>query len=316
MSLEQWETYYRGGMLATYPTAADGGFDREVRDAWVEFFSTLPAGARILDVGTGNGIVAMIAAETALAHGLDWEIDAADLARIDPMKHVPDAASRLAGITFHPGVATEHLPFAAESFDAVSGHYSLEYSDTAAALAEIHRVLKPGGSAQFILHHADSTLLLSARDTLRESGIALVDTQVFRRLHRLVSMDRIVPGETEEATEQLRVAIRTLKHAMEESRLSGTGHVLDVILDAVQKLLIARKEMSPTAVGLEVDRAEAEMRDSMSRLTDLIEHAKSKQGIEVIARDATAAGFQFVEHLPLFHAGTNLVGWQLLMQRP
>lgn len=315
MSLEQWETYHRGGMIATCPTGADGGYDLEVRDAWVDFFSMLPTSARILDVGTGNGVVAMIAAETALAQGLDWEIHATDLARIDPLRHVPDGARRLSGITFHPGVATERLPFESQSFDAVSGHYSLEYTDTAAALVAIHRVLKPSGSAQFILHHTDSKLLQSARHTLRESEIVLVETQVFRRLHRLVTMDRIVSGETQEATEELRAAIQVLKHAMEQSRLSGTGHVLNVALDAVQKLLMARKQMSPAAVGLEVDRAEAEMRDSVHRLNDLIEHAKSLQDMEALERGAASAGFSLIEHVPLYHAGINLIGWQLLLHR-
>lgn len=315
MSLDQWETYYRGGNIATYPTGPDGGYDLEVRDAWVDFFSLLPNGARILDVGTGNGAVAMIAAETARARGLAWEIHATDLARIDPLGDVPDGAKRLAGITFHAGVATEHLPFEPESLDAVSGHYALEYTDIAAALAAIHRALKPGGSAQFIIHHADSVLLQSAGLTLRESDMALVETEVFRRLHRLVTMDRIVPGETDAATEELRAAIRTLKQRMEQSRITGTGHVLDVVLDAVQKLLVARKEMSPAAVGLEVDRAESEMQGSVDRLNDLIRHARSQQDMEALEREAAVAGFSLVEYFPLYHAGSNLLGWQLLLHR-
>ena len=29
LSLEQWETYYRGGAISTCPTARDGGYDLE-----------------------------------------------------------------------------------------------------------------------------------------------------------------------------------------------------------------------------------------------------------------------------------------------
>lgn len=315
MSLEQWETYYRGGMIATCPTGPDGGYDLEVRDAWVEFFSMLPAQARILDVGTGNGVVALIAAETASAQGRNWEIHATDLAQIDPPRHVPDGARRLAGITFHAGVATEHLPFETESFDAVSGHYALEYTDTRAALAEIHRVLKPAGDAQFIMHHADSMLLQSARRTLREAEIVLVDTKVFRRLHRLVAMEQVVPVAAQRATAELRAAIHVLKQALEQSRQSGAGRVLSVALDAVQKLLAARKEMKPAAVGLEVDRAEAELRASVRRLNDLIEHARTQQDMEGIQKEAAAAGFSLIERTLQYHAGNNLVGWQLLLHR-
>ena len=69
------------------------------------------------------------------------------------------------------------------------------------------------------------------------------------------------------------------------------------------------------ALGLEVDRAEAEMRDSVQRLDDLIGRALGQQEIEALARDAAAAGFSLVEHFPLHHAGSNLVGWQLLLHR-
>ena len=31
---------------------------------------------------------------------------------------------------------------------------------------------------------------------------------------------------------------------------------------------------------------------------------------------AAAAGFTLIERLPQYHAGNNLVGWQLLLHRP
>lgn len=315
MSLQQWETYYRGGAIATCPTAADGGYDLEVREAWVQFFSTLPDGARILDVGTGNGVVAMIAAETAAARGRTWEIHATDLAQINPLRDVPDAARRLAGITFHAGVATEKLPFEASSFDAVSGHYSLEYADTAAALAEIHRVLKPGGDAQFIMHSPDSLLVRDAQRSLQQGQLVLGETKIFRRLHRLVTMETVVPGTTERITADLRAAIQALKQALAQAQKVGTGRVLAVTLDAVQKLLVARKTMTPSAVGLEVDRAEEDLRDSVRRLNDLLTHARSEQDMQEIEKQAAAAGFSQIERLPQYHAGSNLVGWQLLLHR-
>lgn len=316
MSLEQWETFYRGGLIATCPTSADGGYDLEVRDAWVEFFSMLPDGARILDVGTGNGVVAMIAAETATARGRTWTIDATDLAQINPLRDVPDGARRLAGISFHPGVATERLPFEAGSFDAVSGHYALEYTDTAAALAEIHRVMKPGGEAQFIVHHAESMLVKSARHSLQQADLVLVETKVFRRLHRLVTMENAVPGTTERVTDELRAAIQTLKQALHEVRQAGgTGRILSVTLDAVQKLLTARTNMKPESVGLEVDKAEASVRASVRRLNDLLGHARTEADMDELVKQTASAGFTRIEHKPQFHGGTNLVGWQLLFHR-
>lgn len=315
LSLEHWETYYRGGAIATCPMGPGGDYDLEVRQAWVEFFSTLPEGARILDVGTGNGVVALIAAETAVARGRNWDIHGTDLAQIDPPRHVQDGARRLAGITFHAGVATEHLPFEAESFDAVSGHYALEYTDTAAALAQIRRVLKPGGDAQFIVHNTDSLLVQSARQSLQQAELVLGETKVFRRLHRLVTMENVIPGTTERVTAELRAAIQALKRGLQQARQERTGLILSVTLDAVQKLLEARKEMRPQAVGLEVDRAEGELRASVRRLNDLLAHARSAQDMEGMEKDAAAAGFSLIERMPQYYGGTNLVGWLLQLHR-
>ena len=315
MSLEQWETYYRGGMLATGPTGPDGGYDFEVREAWVEFFSMLPEGARILDVGTGNGVVAKIAAETASARGRNWEIHATDLAQIDPPRHVRDGARRLAGITFHAGVATERLPFDAESFDAVSGHYALEYTDIPAALTEIHRVLKSPGDAQFVIHSADSVLVRSARNSLEEAALVLGVTKMYRRLHRLVTMERVATDALQRATDEVRAGIHVLKTALERAQQAGAGTVLSVTLDAVQKLLAARKDMKAQAVGLEVDKVEGELRASVRRLNDLMLHARTEQEMAKIEMDAAAAGFSLIERMPQYHAGKHVVGWQLLMHR-
>jgi SAM-dependent methyltransferase len=318
VSLEQWETYYQGGALATGPAGEDGLYDQEVRRAWTEFFSALPADARILDVGTGNGVIVLIAGEVAAARGARWEIHGTDLARIDPPQHVADGARRFAGVTFHPGVATERLPFDDGSFDAVSGHYALEYSDIPVALAQIHRVLKPGGDAQFVLHHVDSALLRTARRSMREADLVLKETRIYRRLHRLVSMDQVPQAVLDRATRELVAAIRQLKQELAQAQAlhPGAGRLLGVALDAVQKLLAARREERPEVVGIQVDRAEEEMRAAWRRLSDLVGHARSAEDLQNIQRDALALGFTLVEYMPLNHAVTNLVGWQLLLHRP
>jgi ubiquinone/menaquinone biosynthesis C-methylase UbiE len=314
LSVQQWETYHRGGAIATCPTAADGGYDLEVRAAWVEFFSTLPEAARVLDVGTGNGVVASIAAETGAVLGRRWEIHATDLADINPMRDVSDAQRRLAGITFHSRTPTERLPFESHYFDAVCGHYALEYTDVAAALAELHRVLKPGGNAQFIVHHVDSVLVQTARASMREADLVFTETKAYRRLHRLVAMEEVGP-RTQRTADEVRSIIRTLKKSLEEARARGEGRILAVALDGIQKLLTARKTLPAPAVALEVDRAEAEMRASVRRLNDLIEHARSAEAMDSIQATAEAAGFSLVEYLPQYHATRNLIGWQLLMHR-
>jgi ubiquinone/menaquinone biosynthesis C-methylase UbiE len=315
LSVKQWETYYRTGALATGPTGPDGLYDQEVRQAWTQFFSTQPDGARVLDVATGNGVVALIAADTAASLGRHWEIHAADLARINPLRDVPGGDNRLAGITFHGGTPTEQLPFEAESFDAVTGHYAIEYSDVPAALKEVFRVLKPDGNAQFILHNDQSALVGNARISLQEADYLFKETKVFRRLRHLVTLENVSKDVLERATTELRIAIKSLKQALERARQYGAGHILSVALDATHKLLMARKDNAPS-IEQEIDRVESDIRDSARRLNDLVASARNEEQMAQIEKQAAEAGFTQIERLPQYYAGGNLVGWLLLLHRP
>lgn len=314
MSLEHWEAYYRSGALAACPTSADGDYGGELRTIWVDFFAALPGDARVLDVATGNGAVALIAAETAAGSGRQWDIHGSDKAAIDPRRDVADGSRRMAGIRFHPDTATEALPFEDASFDAVGGQFALEYSDVPAALAELHRVLRPRGHAQFVLHHADSAFARAARRAVEEAAL-LSTHEVYPRLRRLVAMEQGSATVVEAAAADLRAAIRALKARLPEARAAGGGRVLEVALDAVQQLLTARKGGHSPKLAAEVDRAGAGLRASLARMEDLLSRASDRAGMEAIQGQAAAVGFGTIECLPVRQDG-DILAWQLLMQRP
>lgn len=92
---------------------------------------------RILDVGCGDGLCTRLTADLAAGHsviGLDWAA-------------APLAQARDRGLTLVRGsLGGSGLPFAAQSVDVVILSEVIEHLvDTDAALAELHRVLRPGG---------------------------------------------------------------------------------------------------------------------------------------------------------------------------
>jgi demethylmenaquinone methyltransferase / 2-methoxy-6-polyprenyl-1,4-benzoquinol methylase len=115
------------------------GQDPRWRRALVDALAPAP-GARVLDVATGTG---MVAAEL-LARCPDCTIVGLD----QSAEMLAGARGRFAGdgrVELIEGQA-ERLPFAQESFDALTFTYLLRYvEDPAATLRELARVVKPGG---------------------------------------------------------------------------------------------------------------------------------------------------------------------------
>lgn len=98
---------------------------------------------RILDVGCGDGQIAR-----ALA------VRGAYVLGIDPTQmHIDIANERAGGPTYLLGSAT-NLPAEDDSFDAVVACLVFEHIDEMdAAVAEVARVLRPGGQFSFFLNH-------------------------------------------------------------------------------------------------------------------------------------------------------------------
>ena len=129
------------------------------------FIPQLKPGQRLLDVGCGAGFLSLRLAEAVTPgelHGVDIEPSQVDTARaLAAERGCSNAAFQVADAL--------DLPFAGGSFDVVHmGGLLLHISDTATALAEAKRVLKPGGTVM-------------SRDLLAASSFAHPELGVMRR---------------------------------------------------------------------------------------------------------------------------------------
>jgi len=142
----------RAGLLGLgYPEAALASLPESVQACFCgvgnPFAAGLPeAGGRVLDVGCGAGVDALVA---AFYVGPGGRVDGLEF--IPEMRRRAEANAALAGagaVLFHDGGA-EALPFADASFDLLvsNGVYNLVLKKRL-ALAEAYRVLKPGGRLQ------------------------------------------------------------------------------------------------------------------------------------------------------------------------
>jgi len=313
MNLGHWESYYKSGALVSCPTNPEPYYTLEVREAWVSFFSALDDRDRILDLGTGNGPVALIAKQTAGEYSRVYRIDGVDLANIDPPQHVPDGKNLLSGIDFHARVSAEALPFESSSFAAISGQYILEYTDVGKTIRECARVLRPSGRCRFILHHLESIVLANAVESLRQADLVLKETKTLRKFRRYCEQAHDAPARVETSRQQL---IEAGKRLEEEAQNSLNPLLLRYVIDAVSTLLSNRNRLSRGQMLQQTALLERELKNWICRLQDLVAAALSAEELQAIIDDATELGFHDIDQQLQWQGGDQLVGWRLTMSGP
>jgi len=129
---EMWSTFAPTAMFTT-PVAGH-----------LVGFAQVAEGETVLDVGTGTGVVAVTAARRG-----------ARVTGLDLTPELIEAARENAGISGHGDIAwtegdAESLPYADASFDVVLSQFGHMFAPRPeVAIAEMRRVLKPGGRIAF-----------------------------------------------------------------------------------------------------------------------------------------------------------------------
>ncbi len=159
-----WQAHINNEYYTDAERASDSYFD-EIEQRRYRTHYHLPAlfaslhgeGKSLLEIGCGIGVDSIQLAKRG------YEVTAVDLTENALAVARQFAARRGVSIDFRLGNA-EGLDFPDQSFDAVYSFGVLHHTpDIGRSVAEVHRVLRPGGTAYVMLYHRDSLVNLVHR---------------------------------------------------------------------------------------------------------------------------------------------------------
>jgi SAM-dependent methyltransferase len=327
---DEWSRYWERGTVTTFEGHFGDNYDAEIRDFWWRQFAALDDHAVIVDLATGNGALALLAARFAREHGRSFSITGLDSASVDAARlraQLPELAPDLDAIELRGDTPLEETGMPAGTVDLVTSQFGFEYGDISAGAREACRVLRSGGRLALILHHEGSAILAQAREGLRQVELCVEDEQLLARARLLIKLlasvkpakdargPKLSPGAEKVRDEMLASIERIRAHAGRPEVLERDAGFIAFLVPAVMRLVDQSRRAHPRHVEQAWAAIHAEIESYRMRMVDLVSAAQDEAGIGAIRETLAAAGFTSIRHEPLYYGPETLLGWCLTARR-
>lgn len=327
LTSEQWSRYWRHDSITTFARQFNTNYDGEFAEFWNAQFERLAESARIVDLATGNGAIALLAQQYAVTHGKQFSVCGLDYAAIEPatvLGQHADLAPLIAGIEFKSGVRMEVTGLDAASVDLLTSQYGLEYAEPKAAAAEAWRLLAPDGRIALIMHHNESRVVELARDGLAQVQFCLQKEELDKRVTALVK----IVGEATTAAERRELKNNPKAERLRQKLNASVARInqraaryqdpegfIGVMVPNFMNVFAAYKE-APLAAKLKYLRhVRAEFDGFRERMADLSGAALSSRQFEALVATFETVGFAVTQR-GLMHYKGDLMGWTLEIAKP
>ena len=303
MAADPWTVYWQADHLESCVAMTSAADADVVSSVWQRFASSLQDGSAVLDLATGNGTVP----RTLLLANPSLAVTGVDQADIDPLQYLSDSTG-LTNVKFMAGVDVCALPLAAESFDALTSQFGIEYAPLKRAVPATIPLLKSGGRLLWLLHHAESVVVRPARKK-RQEMLALLQTD--GTIQALIAH---VQGKSS-ASELELAGKRHLESSVGRSR-KVTGQIFEGVHRVLQFLENNNRTAAVTLANTMTSRLQADC----ERLGQLCDAAIADEKMQVIVEQLQQAGLVHVttDRLAVSQPSNadEIVGWLIGGSKP
>lgn len=246
------------------------------RAAWRRFAEGLAGETSLLDLATGDGRL------------LSWMIDFKEGIRAVGVDLAPTLPPPPPGAKVYCGIAMEELPFAEDSFDAVTSQFGFEYGDQIPATTEIARVLRPGGQVGLMVHRGDGPILQHNIARLSQIAWVLDETDLLRQVRLAV---------TQGTTGLQNASVLAAKRAREGAETWGHGSAAWEIPEAIRRTIVLGSNGLREKLLGTLDAIEMQARNEISRIESLAHACENADDREALLEGFQAASIKMIEEL-------------------
>jgi SAM-dependent methyltransferase len=306
-----WDSYWQFDRLSSFDIDTTSQHWLALMRHWASFVGRIPAGGRVLDLGCGNGAAGLALLRAAYTSGSGFEIHGIDQAAIDPPRYSSQQTELLRRIRFWPGVQMEALPFEAGTFDAVLSQYAVEYGNLGRTVAEIARVLKPGGTVSILALPALSKVANDAGRAIRQAKFVLQDATLFTEAARILHEYHNGGPDREQVTRSnldafcLRVEDVAGRFSPEEFE------VVSAVVTRLQDIFIQRATASLAAQLAELEAFRSRLAHYAARCQATTKAAVGDSRYDLFRNTFKKLGFTIVDTRSIFSTPEGVVAAQV-----
>ncbi len=301
---QQWSDYWRLGTQTSFHGHFQNNYDGSIKAFWERCFSGLPPDAKLLDLATGNGALALLAADFAQERKLSFHITAIDSAQIQPPANPHD-------IEFISHRVMEDSQLPEQRFDLLMSQFGFEYGQRQQTLQEIRRLLKPGGCFATLMHHRDSAVLAQAKEALAQTKRCekspLLDTatqlaQLQQTLHQQGQLNAAQQQQAQQWQQMLQQELEKLqryaKQQLDPAHVNMFSHSIITLFSRQNA-----RRITPAQRLRALQKLAADNQSYRLRMKDLYAAASSQEDFSKLTTELEQRGFQVNSLAPLEYAG-------------
>lgn len=289
----------------------------EITLFWSKCADSISSGEQVLDLCTGKGAVITLLLELeSIAHDTLPSYAGLDLSSYDINLVLEKFKNYSNRTSFYLSTSVEKMTFEDQSFDVLTSQFGLEYTLTEKALANLFRVLKPGGKLFFVTHHADSIIADIAKSEIEQINVLLSRDGFVDLLYRMIPFFALLNRpdglqllrKNPDAT-SVKKAFNLVSSVLQES-VDGNGYsgMFEEALNISNFILNAARNTSEDYAKSLLDNYKKELLASNFRALEVLECALNLFGTDELIKRIRNYGKHSIQRNELKNNGA-IVAW-------